>query len=566
MNRTSFPGGQVSACFVKALLLYLEKERGPAAADRWLKAIRMLRDDLEDETRGLPLLAHHTALARFVEVASRDAISETWRYVIGLENLAFWMRILRGTHDPLDAFGRLDASDSDYGRTTRWSTQVAGPRFWRGRVHIAHDPAMEKDGLLALARGAELAAVPALFGFGRGEVVARGTAQGSLGELCQDFEVRWRTPVGPRAGILGALAGGAVSSLGLLSGQHTIGMTLLALGVAGGGGLGAVWGREGVRRSEAAAQQLRVNALERTLTLKEWRQQTAAGSLEGTVIAGEYRIKQRMGSGASGVIYEAERIRDGLPVAMKLLRVAAAHEAVASDRLRREAEALGLAWHPNVVEVIDHGHLPDGTAFLVMELLRGESLALRLRGGPLDIDTLLPMAIQICDALGAVHAAGIVHRDVKPANIFIARSEDGVDTVKLLDFGIARVEWAETRITNMGTPLGTPGYMSPEQESGGTIDARSDIFAVGAVLYESLVGEPPPPTPSGLWMAGNTPDVVPRASRVGEALSKLPRPWRELIQRALLPAPDERFQDARALAQALRAIAEDRASARSAGA
>src|SRR5208282_6392427 len=113
--------------------------------------------------------------------------------------------------------------------------------------------------------------------------------------------------------------------------------------------------------------------------LKESRDRTAAGHLEGSVAAGQYRIKQRMGSGASGVIYEAERISDGMPVAIKLLRAAAAHDAVASDRLRREAEALGLSWHPNVVEVIDHGYLPDGTAYLVMALLPGESLAARIQ-------------------------------------------------------------------------------------------------------------------------------------------------------------------------------------------
>src|SRR6202043_357705 len=195
---------------------------------------------------------------------------------------------------------------------------------------------------------------------------------------------------------------------------------------------------------------------------------------------------------------------DGVPIAIKLLRAAAAHEAVASDRLRREAEALGLAWHPNVVEVIDHGHLPDGTAYLVMELLHGESLAARLRTkGRLTPLELLPTAMQVCDALAAVHAAGVVHRDVKPSNIFLAIDRDdpgGAERAKLLDFGIARVEWEETRITNTGGPLGTPGYMSPEQEVGnGEIDGRSDIFSLGAMLFECLVGEPPPPrSPSGL--------------------------------------------------------------------
>ncbi|MBK6690758.1 MAG: serine/threonine protein kinase [Myxococcales bacterium] len=558
MNRTSFPSGQVSACFVKALLLFLEAERGTAVTDEWLKAIKMLRDDLEDETRGLPLTSHRDALREFVSRTSRETVAETWRFIIASENLGFWMRILRGTHGPHDAFARLDATDSEYGRTTRWTTLVSTTSSWRGRVTIAHDPSIEADGLLTLSRAAELAAVPALFGFGRGVVTSLGDGEIALGRISQEFEVRWDVPAPARAAAVGALTGAAVSSAGFLGAPPTVGAALFALGVAGGGALGALWGRERQRRAEAGAQHIRVQALERTLALKEWRQRTASGTLEGTVVAGEYRIKERMGAGASGVIFEAERLRDGLPVALKLLRAVAAHEAVASDRLRREAEALGLAWHPNVVEVIDHGHLPDGSAFLVMELLRGESLSVRLRQGPLTPAQLLPIAIQVCDAIGAVHAAGIVHRDVKPANIFLALKDD-VEIVKLLDFGIARVEWEETRITNMGAPLGTPGYMSPEQEAGGTIDARSDVFALGAVLFECLVGEPPPPTPSGLWLAGVT-EGAPRNNRVAEELAKLPPAWSSLVTRALSARPEDRYQDARSIAQTLREIEAGRAA------
>jgi serine/threonine-protein kinase len=302
-----------------------------------------------------------------------------------------------------------------------------------------------------------------------------------------------------------------------------------------------------------------VYALERSLSLKEGYERSAGG-LEGSVVAGQYRVVRRMGSGATGVIYEAARTSDGMPVAIKLLRAAAAHEAVASDRLRREAEALGLSWHPNVVEVIDHGHLPDGTAYLVMELLHGESLAGRVRAkGRLAPAELLPIAVDVCDALAAVHAAGVVHRDLKPSNIFLARTHagevSGPERVKLLDFGIARVEWEETRITNTGGPLGTPGYMSPEQEAGsGEVDARSDLFAFGALLFECLVGEPPPPqTPSGLvrmdGSSGTRPD-----SGTQKAAAFVPPAWRAVIDKAMALHPRDRFQDARSLALALRGL------------
>jgi len=298
-----------------------------------------------------------------------------------------------------------------------------------------------------------------------------------------------------------------------------------------------------------------------------------SGTLEGTIVAGQYRITRRMGSGGSGVIYEAARTSDGLPVAIKLLRAVAAQDAVASDRLRREAEALGLALHPNVVEVVEHGHLPDGTSYLVMELLRGETLAARLdRSGRLAVAELLPIAQQVCDALVAVHAAGVVHRDLKPSNIFLcdvppasrrspepARVAAGGATVKLIDFGIARVEWAETRITLMGAPVGTPGYMSPEQEAGGDIDARSDVFAFGAVMYECLLGGPPPPRKPSDWPAasanGDRATPAPGSgSGVHAATRTLPPGWQAFIARAMAYDPQGRFADARTMSHALREL------------
>jgi serine/threonine-protein kinase len=261
-------------------------------------------------------------------------------------------------------------------------------------------------------------------------------------------------------------------------------------------------------------------------------------------------LTEKLGVGASGTIWEAERLSDGSVVAIKLLRAAVAHDTVAADRLRREAAALGLAWHPNVVEVFEDGYLPDGTCFLVMERLHGESLAMRLRrAGPMSPAELLPVALQVCDALGAVHAAGIVHRDVKPSNIFIEqRSVDGArrERVKLLDFGVARVEWAETRLTNANAPLGTRGYMPPEQEQGLEIDHRSDLFALGSVLFECLTGEPPPLEPTAPWASMRGHD-----SGVHRSNLEIPKAWRDVISRATALLPQARYADARAMREAL---------------
>jgi serine/threonine-protein kinase len=369
--------------------------------------------------------------------------------------------------------------------------------------------------------------------------------------LAQTYEVGWRTVRAPATAIAGVVVGAATAALSAPSHALIAAGAGAGAGIVVGVGIALNWGR----RAEARAQMTRVHVLERSLELKEERERSATGQLEGDIIAGLYRIGQRMGSGASGVIYQAQRVSDGLPVAVKLLRAVAAHESVAADRLRREAEALRLAWHPNIVEILDQGHLPDGTSYLVMELLVGDSLATRIRKrGKLDPTEVTAIALQLCDALVAVHAAGIVHRDLKPSNLILVKGPEG-DRVKLIDFGIARVEWEETRITNMGAPLGTPGYMSPEQESGGVIDARSDLFAIGAIAYECLVGEPPPPMPSGLFARES------QGPTREAAWQELPAGWRGIIDKVMAPKPEDRYQDARSLAQAIRHIeAEPRAS------
>ncbi|HSY25845.1 MAG TPA: serine/threonine-protein kinase [Polyangiaceae bacterium] len=567
MNHRTFPGGQTGTAVLKALARTLTAEKGAVATDAWLRAIRMVRDDLEDETRLIPLATLHRALVAFSERLPRDAIARSSAYLVAPDCLGVWVRILRGTTEPAEAFSRMDSADSQYGRTTRWETLAKGRGRWRGRVSVGHDPTLEVDGLLRLARLAELAAVPALFGYPGATARAVSESGPRVTGITQHYEVTWSAPNPLASGALGAAVGLvlglgvwlALAATGAPGGgvSPVVGATVVAVAGLGGTLLGTMLAREQMRRAQASAQQMRVYALERSLSLKEAHERGAGGQLEGTVAAGQYRIVRRMGSGATGVIYEAVRISDGMPVAIKLLRAAAAHEAVASDRLRREAEALGLSWHPNVVEVIDHGHLPDGTAYLVMELLHGESLAARVQTrGRLSPQELLPVAVDICDALAAVHAAGVIHRDLKPSNIYLALEQpSGRERVKLLDFGIARVEWEETRITNTGGPLGTPGYMSPEQEAGtADVDARSDIFALGALLFECLVGEPPPPqTPSGLVRTRSA-TVLRLDSGTQKAAAFVPPAWRAVIEKSMAVSPANRYQDARSLGQALRAL------------
>lgn len=542
-------GGQTTASRIKSLLSYVQAEHGRAQADAFLASTKLDRDYLEDETRLVPVELWHSALVAFASRYGREAVLQTAPHIVGAEILGAWAHVLRGTADPPAAFRQLELLGGEQGRTERWRTLESGRNWWRGSIRVRRDSAEESDGLCSLARQAELASVPLLFGLPVGIVKAAPNSDGPPSDT-EEFIVTWRPPGAWPVGV-GLLLGGLCGATAASASQALDAPFGLGAGMAIGLGLGLLAMHEWRRRIQARAHLVRIHALERSQTLRETRDRGTAGFQQGVVVAGQYRLTEKLGVGANGTIWEAERLSDGSLVAVKLLRAAVAHDTVAADRLRREAAALGLAWHPNVVEVFEDGYLPDGTCYLVMERLHGESLANRLhRAGPLPPATLLPLALQMCDALGAVHAAGIVHRDIKPSNIFLEQLQDEQgqpsDHVKLLDFGVARVEWAETRLTNANSPLGTRGYMSPEQEQGLEIDHRSDIFALGSVLYECLTGEPPPLTPSSLWSGERGAD-----SGVHRASVDIPETWRALIQRAMATLPQQRYADSRALREAL---------------
>jgi serine/threonine-protein kinase len=556
--------GNTTASRLKTLYLYVQSAHGPAAADAFLLSTRLDRDYLQDETRLVPVDVWHSALVAFASRWGRSAIGDCARAVVHPENLGVWTHVLRGANDPLEAYRRLDQFGGENAWTERWRTLDAQPGLWRGTIRLGPDFGPQTDGLSALARRAELAAVPLMFGLSLAEVIVRfDDAVPSTGHV-QEFEVHWHVPSYARPVVLGtALSAIATGALAFGVGAQLGGMIATVAGAGTGAALGAAVGHELRRRAQTLAQMTRIQALERSATLRESRERGALGFHEGLVIAGQYRLTEKLGVGANGTIWEAERLSDGEPVAIKLLRAAVAHDTVAADRLRREAAALGLAWHPNVVEIYDEGHLPDGTSYLVMERLHGESLAVRLRRqGALRPEAVLPIALEVCEALGAVHAAGIVHRDVKPSNIYLSiepglslEGSERLEHAKILDFGIARVEWAETRLTNADVPLGTPGYMPPEQEQGLEVDARSDVYALGAALYECLTGVAPPTQSHDLW------EDKPSMSGGGEsgvqpAFRAIPPQWRALIERAMAPLPRDRFPDTKSLREALLATDE----------
>ncbi|UQA63745.1 protein kinase [Polyangium aurulentum] len=209
--------------------------------------------------------------------------------------------------------------------------------------------------------------------------------------------------------------------------------------------------------------------------------------LAGSVLDGRFEVEVLAGSGGMGTVHRALDRSTGSSVALKLLHKG---DANAAARFVQEARALADLAHPSIVRYVTHGTAPSGEPYLVMEWLSGETLAERLARGGLRLEESIALVRTVAEALAAAHARGIVHRDIKPGNLFLV--DGSIERVKVLDFGIARLPVVTTRLTQTGTMLGTPGYMAPEQARGeqAKIDARTDVFSLGCVLFECLAGRP----------------------------------------------------------------------------
>ena len=215
----------------------------------------------------------------------------------------------------------------------------------------------------------------------------------------------------------------------------------------------------------------------------------------GGVVAETYRVTHLLGRGGMGAVWAAEHLRlPGRQVAVKVLLAPGVASGEALARFRREAEIASRLGHPHIVQVLDFHTLPTGEPYIVLELLRGETLAQRLQRGPLPTEEALTIARQVGSALQAAHRAGVVHRDLKPDNVFLCAPQEEMPgpNVKVLDFGISKIRGSQTVATQDAVLMGTPQYMAPEQALGKntSIDARTDVFALGAIVYEMLGGAP----------------------------------------------------------------------------
>jgi serine/threonine-protein kinase len=252
-------------------------------------------------------------------------------------------------------------------------------------------------------------------------------------------------------------------------------------------------------------------------------------------------------------VYEAVHTITGKPVAVKLMGAEVADTEHSAARFLREARAAAAVDHPAVVDVLDAGQEPDGRVFLALELLEGEDLATAIRRGDLSLAEITEIGSQVLEGLAAAHARGVIHRDIKPGNVFLTRTERGDLRVRLLDFGIAKEVETEDLLysTTKEKVLGTPHYMSPEQMSGGDIDGRTDLWSVGALLFHALTGRPPFDAENYNMMVvqilGTTPP------RVSAVRPEIPRWIAAVVDRALVHDVMERWQTAEQMASALRA-------------
>ncbi|HEY1955574.1 MAG TPA: protein kinase [Polyangiaceae bacterium] len=273
------------------------------------------------------------------------------------------------------------------------------------------------------------------------------------------------------------------------------------------------------------------------------------------VIGGRFRLEQKIASGGMGDVYRATNVETGERVAVKILEPSAHPDDDAVERFRTEARVSALLTHPSIVRVFDLVEEKDGALALVMELLVGRTLKERLaQSAVIDPEVAVAIAVPILNALDHAHAAGVVHRDVKPGNVFLATEPDGRVTPKLLDFGVAKSD-ASTVRTMDGHILGTSRYVSPEQARGQKLDGRSDLFSVGTLLYEAITGESPF---AGEDAASALRNVLEQVVDAHERIP--PRLWL-VVQKALAKQPYARHPSANAMATALaNAVGRDESS------
>ncbi len=544
---------ELRASILKPYFLRLRADKGEKAARALIATTGLPAAALDNETTWISVAAARRALAALsTAFGGEQALRRRGEWAVHPEALGTYVRLLRGASSPQDGYRQLCEHAEETSRVGTLECEILGPT----RVRVTYSPIEgdeppEHDPLLSLAREAELASMPQLWGLD--EATVEHPQSTGRDDRTSVYELSWKTPSSPLPPAGAAVAGALVLGLlGIGVGSWVTALVLAPLG----GGLGWLFGqmharmlREQVSRS---FERHRIAALERGLQLRGDLpdEQPPPGELDGAVLGGKYRILKKIGSGGIGVVYSAQHLTLGGTVAVKVLRGAAARDASEIARLRREAQVQSNIEHPNVVRTLDLDQMPDGSLYVVMELLRGVTLADKLaREGPLAPGLAVPVFCDVCKALAAAHAKGVVHRDLKPGNIFLCETGEA----KVLDFGMSKLHSAET-LTQEGYTLGTPEYMSPEQCIGAPVEPRTDLYALGVMMYEALSGELPIQAKNRRDLLDLHQQQIPQSLRQRRPDLPIPPALDEAVMLCLRKRLSERPRDARELEHLLGAV------------
>jgi serine/threonine-protein kinase len=573
MMRTSAPPGhrgtvrqggkeELRASVLKTYLLRIRTERGERTAGQLLAAAGIDPAAVDNETGWVSQMAAKRALRAIAALLGRDAIRERGEWSTHPEALGVLVRMLRASERPVDAYRYLAQHAREVTRVGTWAIDesglgrpgVAGVKMtYRPRSDGADDSTeradLEGEELLCDARAGELASFPRIWGLLDGEV----THETCLAKGSQEcvYDVRWNARHSREGLVVGALGALAVCGPAVAVAGGALAGTLAAgLGAVLGGATGFMWDRSREDRSSRVFEHNRIAALERGLELRGGDMGATPTDLTGTVLGAKYRIGRKIGSGGIGVVYAAEHVTLGHEVAVKVLRGAAARDGGEIARLRREAYIQVHVEHPNVVRVLDLDQMPDGSIYVVMERLLGRSLADRLaREGLLAPGHAIKIFSHVCRALDAAHKKDVVHRDLKPGNIFLC--EDGI--AKVLDFGMSKLASAES-LTQAGYTLGTPEYMAPEQCIGAQVEPRTDIYALGVMIYEALTGELPIVAPSRRELLDLHQRQIPIPMRKRRPDLPIPEELDDAVMKCLKKRVNERPRGAAQLEHMLSAV------------
>ena len=551
-QRTLPPSGagreELRITLLKPYLLRLRDERGDSAVRALLATVGVPPTLADDDSAWLSLAAMRRTLAALATALGDDALASRGTWMTHPETLGAYVRMLRVSSVPEDAYRYLAANSAESTRVGSYELL----QLERGKAEIVYRPRPEleseqTDPLLCMTRRAELSAVPRIWGLGEA-TIEHDVCLAKGGHECS-YKMRWDAPRRHRVPF-GAALGGLSCGAAILASGNQLGAAIAAvIGTALGAAIGRLTERVEEERASRVFERNRIAALERGLEARG-HFRDAAGDLAGETLGGKYRILNRIGSGGIGAVYAAEHIGIGAQVAIKVLRGAAAVDASEIARLRREARVQGSIEQANVVKTLDLDQMPDGSIYVVMELLHGMSLAQRLKDqGPVAPGFAINMFIQVCHALIAAHALGIVHRDLKPGNIFI--NEDS--SIKVLDFGMSKLGGSES-LTQDGYTLGTPEYMAPEQCIGAPVDPRTDLYAFGVLMYEALTGDLPIRGRNRRELLELHQREIPRPLRVARPDLQIPEALDAAVMSCLRKRAAERPASARELERLLASV------------